>query len=647
MANGVFNANHVTGIEEYTISRQRGSLGTDFSIVLPKVALRDVPVGSQVTFKEIQGIVTSVESRRGLDGYITVVNGVSKIGELMRKSPIKSLMYMSMTQDEKFDFDVACEFVYDNLDYIPLIKICNSQTFTGGWNVKAVLEDLIIKRGGFGLVCNAYNFWLRQVNASNSSSYIDTAISLVSFLRPIIYTDEEESCIYILDRPVLGGSVRFDSFSEISQKAVYSYESQTKYFQVTGGLGKWDRDKSQVQTEAERETTLKSETYQEKPQLATVNIRGEKGVVNKMGGRTYEFGGIGATTDPVVATYSFWLKEPMREKYTTTETWRLDPFGNFKALLSRRTIGYNITLAAKVLDILEEHEYDFLTEEFDRPRLRSITKTEGKYSWIVASGLVSSRAFSSKVTETSHSFVYSDNGTLLQETVTTSMDCVKLSDGNEYIALDVADQFYTSGGGGETVVIERMVVEEQVTKYRTVTPDLYERATTIRKLGPFARVKGQENYSVQTDLIRGTVPRHPMRYRTMIVYADNIPEGSIGSEADGSTDVPVLSISNPNIIDWGDAEAIYGRLVEMASESNIIERAISIPRHVPIDVGWQIDLPAVVAGKNLNAPAGTWNRGLQAFPEIVPSHWAYVIAWRKTKRASDPVEDTIITVEAR
>lgn len=616
-------------VETYTISRSKGSIGIDFSFTVPFIL--EIEEGSDIEFKGIGGMVTSVEHSGKGSGWQTTVAGVSAVGKLIHKSPARTLMYMSMSQVEIDEFDLACKGDYSNLDYIPMIKKCSEQTQLDGWKAHDIIRDLFEKAGVFDeIVINVYNFWVKQIEASNTSSYFDSAMSVVNFLKPLVYEEEVDGAkiLYILDRPSRNGSVDFQSPEDITQRRTFNFESRTQYFQFLGGYGKWIREKSKITAVPEKEATMISETYQEKPMLCTVTLKGDVETTNNVTGEK--------TIAPGTYTYSFWLKEPMREKYTTTEIWRIDPFGNFKAMLSRHVVGYNMTLDAVVLDQLEESVYEFLTEEFERPRLSYKQSTLGKYSWTVASGVVSWRGYKGKVEEISESWAYTGNGTLIQETYTKSMDCVKLWDGDEWIALDMADKFYRTEGSEDTCDIERMTVEERVTKYRQTSPDYYERASTIRKLGPLARKVGQENYQAITEMVRGKVPRHPRRYRMLQVYADNLPDEP------GTTNVPVMQLSNPNVVDWADAEAILQRMMILAHEANVVERSMTLPKALNLDVGWQVGFPIV--------PLGHPNAGAQ-IPSFVPPNWSMINAWSITKSAGSPgtgpEERTTVTVEGR
>ena len=108
-------------------------------------------------------------------------------------------------------------------------------------------------------------------------------------------------------------------------------------------------------------------------------------------------------------------------------------------------------------------------------------------------------------------------------------------------------------GGWRSINVVRATVEEVVTDYRQINPDYYQKSTTRRRLGALARKVGEENYSVATDMIRGKVPRHPKHYRQSIIWAGDV----FGADAIESQDVPTMMLSNPNIIDWQDAEADF------------------------------------------------------------------------------------------
>jgi hypothetical protein len=122
-----------------------------------------------------------------------------------------------------------------------------------------------------------------------------------------------------------------------------------------------------------------------------------------------------------------------------------------------------------------------------------------------------------------------------------------------------------------------------------------------------------------------------MRYKKMIVWADNLPHDSIPR----TEEVPVVSVSNPNIIDWGDAEAILRRIMQLATESNVVERTLTIPKDIEIDVGWQMLMPSIgLAG------------GVE-IPEFSAPNYSYVTSWTKSKDARTPNVTTTVVVEGR
>ena len=621
----------VPNTESYTLARRRGSIGMDFSFAVPTLDSLCDP-GTMVTFKGTELLVTSRERSAGGDeGFGTTISGVSKIGELSKACPTKSLTYMSMNEDEIYEFELACKNDYKNLDFVPLIKKCDPRTGIGGWNSGDVIADLM-QRAGLAIVCNVYSYWVKQVQASNTSSYFETVLSLVSMFRPLIHSDEER--IYIIERPQPSVSVGMTGIARMIQNETYNLESKAKYFSVRGGYGAWRREKSEIHADPERETQIESVTQQDKPLLCVVNMTGETETIKKNYGSnptSYTIAREDKSTGTGTYQYAFWLKEEMREIYTTIETWRLDPFGGFKALLSRHTVGYNATVQRNVLDSLETYEYDFLTEEYDRPRLKRKTTVTGRYRWQVVSSPAwgMTRSYCGKVDEVSEGYAYGPNGTLIQEVMTRSADVVRLSSGSEWTELDVADQYYIPEGSSP-MTTSRMVVEEVLTTYKQLTFDLYQKATTMRRLGPYARKVGEENYRTGTDTIRGRVPRHPRTYRKMQVYCDNIPDEPVSERQDA----PTLVISNPNIIDWADAEYIFGRLKESAAEANVTERTLIIPRDVEIEVGWEVDLNAQ------NLPGAV-------FPAGSAPNYHYVVAWQKSKNAGQPGCQTTITIEGR
>lgn len=623
----------IGGIEEYSLSRGKNSIGYDFTVVFPRVETR-VNVGDSVTFKGVKGIVTSKEiSASGDGGYVTVLNCASEIAVAVRKAPLKSLMYMSMTPDEKVEFDISCEGDYSSLDYIPLIKICDPKTFLGGWKSNDVIQDLA-NRAGLEVVCNVYSYWLRQVNASNSNSYMETILSLVNFLNPIVY--EQDGVIYILERDAVyrGGTLNLSKVQNVTQRYTYNFDSKAKYFKVKGGYGQWIREKSKIPVEPERETTITSVTYSEKPMYVTVNIRGEKKVVDKNTGSTsYEFGGMGSS--PVVAKFGYFINETMKEKVTTTEVWRLDPYGNYKAILSRHIVKENLTLGVRTMERTETFEYDFLDEEFEKPRMRKQDVVIGRYKWIVTQlgGQAPYYAFSGNETETSKVWIYSDNGTLLEEVELEKADCLKI--GDTYVLLSQGDFFLNSYDS-----VERIVVRETVSKYRQISPDLYEVTTTVRKFGPLARKVGEEIQVTAHNVVRGRVPRIPKVYRKMIVeYGDEVEEGTI--------DAPVMTISNPNIICWEDARVIYEKLKRQVSSQSFIERVVTVPVDLPVEVGVAVAVLGMLVGRNYEKTGGHYQPVEQKIPEIGSNYTSIVASFEKRKVAGEPSEETVIMVESR
>ena len=193
----------IENVTDYTISRGKQSAGEDFSFTLPGIDGLHAP-GTTITIKGMESFITQRRFQADRGGYKTTLSGVSKIADIIRKAPGKSLTFMSMTPDELEQFQIANmteegTIDYNELRYVPLIKVCDSQLFTGGWDLNSVIDELA-SRMGLQIVCNVRNYWLRQVQADMQSSYFDTIISLINFLRPFVYI--QDGILYILNKDI-------------------------------------------------------------------------------------------------------------------------------------------------------------------------------------------------------------------------------------------------------------------------------------------------------------------------------------------------------------------------------------------------------------------------------------------------------------
>jgi len=623
----------ITPVSDYVISRAKESAGEDFSLTLPSVEA-GYPPGSDITIRGINGFVTTREYNSGPEGYQTVIGGVSKVVDVIRKAPSKSLMYMSMTPNELEEFQIANSgsnmvVDYSYLDYIPLIKVCNERTLAGGWSSSDVIIDLVA-RMGLQLICNVRSYWLRQVSADIQSSYFDTIVSVVNFLKPTIYIDE--GVLYIFNQPYRNGSVSFDKISHASQKETFNYDSKVTYIKVMGGLGEWDRSKYKGRVEAEKSVIVRNTIGSESGMQMYLRMNGDMSAVNRFLGTRLSGTGEYNVQLP--------MGQPMSDYTTTEENWRLDPFGNNKALLSRHVTTQNRLLSVSGLpdvttyDSMETYTYEFLDEQFDKPRMTKRVTETGRYTWMLvyAPGFTPSRYYKQKVDKIEETWVYAPNGNLIAETMSRESDCFRqTSYGKEtYYELDLGDWWWMQEGdapGGPYMA--RAVVEERYVFYRQITNDLYQKVTYHRTLGGLLRQLGDGKHTSTVDNIKGRVPKHPKPYRKLQVYAEEKPSSQ------GSMDVAALVVSNPNICTWADAAALLTEVKRNAvSYQYTIERQLMLPKDVDVDIGWRAEFGTLPAGRGEQIPAVTVRDGM-------------IASWTRSKDAKSGQMQTVITLQGK
>jgi hypothetical protein len=618
----------ITPVSDFVISRARGSAGEDFSVTLPSVDIGHPP-GADITIRGLNGFVTTREYVSGPDGYRTVIIGVSKVADIIRKAPAKTLMFMSMTPSELEEFQIANMVTvgdnqvvdYSSLDYIPLIRVCDDRTLTGAWTSDEVIRHLV-ERMGLQLICNVRSYWVRQVQADVQSSYFDTIVSLINFLKPTVYIDE--GVLYILNKPYRGGSVSFDKISQASQREVYNYNSKVTYVRVQGGLGPWDRSKYKGKVEEERESTIENTAGSETGQQMYFRLGGDLGSVDKM---------LGIRADqPEVSMNVDMSGQAMSDETTTTETYRLDPFGSNKALLSRHTVTKNRVLGdppVKTFESTETYEYEFLDEQFDKPRVVKKESSVGRYTWelVTIPGIETYRHFKQKVDNVIERYVYAPNGNLLAEIMTRMADCFKV--GTMLIEVDLGDYYWTPEGGNPySGNYEQQIVQERIVRYRQVTQDTYQRMTYERKLGGVRRKPGDGQHSTAAEFIKGRVPKYPRSYRRMAVYAEEVPAGE-------SMEVPALVVSNPNIVSWDDAAAVLAEIKRnVINYQYSIERELIIPKDIPVDIGWPVEFGTLPAGMSGAIPA-------------VSVRDAMIASWSKRKDAASGTVITTLVLEGK
>ena len=614
----------ISPVSDYVINRGRGSAGEDFSVTLPSIDASHPP-GADITIKGLDGFVTTREFVVGPDGYRTVITGVSKVADIIRKTPAKTLIFMSMTASELEEFQIANMnhygiVDYSKLDYIPLMKICNEKDLTGAWSSDAVIKYLVA-RMGLQLICNVRSYWVRQVQADVQSSYFDTIVSIINFLKPTIYINE--GILYILNKPFRGGSVSFDKISQASQKETFNYSSKVTYVKIQGGLGIWDRSKYKGIVYPETEKTIVNTAGSETGQQMFFKFSGDMRAIEKL---------VGIRMIAPEINFSVAMSQPMTDETTTTETYRIDPFGNNKALLSRHTVTLNSLIGqplVKTYESIETYGYEFLDEQFDKPRVVKKESIVGRYTWelITVGGVGSARYFKQKVDNIVERWVYAPNGNFIAETMTRMADCFKV--GDLIVELDLGDYYWTPEGGnpyGGNYV--QAVVEERIVRYRQVTQDTYQRMAYHRQLGGVRRVLGDGRHSTTTEFLKGRVPKYPKSYRRMNVYAEEVPSGE-------SMEVPALVVSNPNIVSWDDAKNILAEVKRNSIDYQYsIERQIVIPKDIPVDIGWPVEFGILPVGAKGSIPAVTVRD-------------AMIAGWSKRKDARSGAVNTILMLEGK
>lgn len=566
----------------WNVQKRKGTFGHEFSITIPEIIATYGP-DADITFKGIQGFVIERRMTAGEDGWVTTLMCNEDIGRLARKAPKKSLMYMSMTEREKEDFDIACKDEYDTLDYIPLIKICKGDDGTDGWNSNDVIADLA-SRSGITIYNNCYNYWLRQVHASSSASFMDVILSVVSFLMPLVYNNA--GVVYLLDDPLHGGVVELNRLKMVAQREVLNPDAKVTQIRVRGGLGKWIRSKYKGYSQNMKESTVTTVSEKESVVKMKITLSGTTETINKMTGEKTLAAGTYTDTVP--------MSKPMNDKTTATETWMLDVFGNPKYMISKEVVTFNDLVGEITAKRIESHEYEMTGEGYERPRLLKTTATAGRYSWMIVQGWgAKSRYYKPMVDLITTVKQYAKNGMLLEEYETRETDVIRLSDEpGAWIELDQCDIFFSADGSEEyETTVSREIVEERITRYRQLTPDIYEKHATMRFHGGFLRAIGDGLHNSTVTQIRGRAPKYPRVYRKMQVYAEEF------AESEGVMDAPAIVVSNPNIVTWEDCEAIKNIIKKKrVAPAKTVFRDFSIPADVPIDVGWQVSFGAIDVG---------------------------------------------------
>jgi len=589
----------ISNLSAFTITRSKGTYGAEAKFVIEGID-QTYSLNSSISFRNLNLRVVSkdyVVSNGAMGGWQTIITAQEDIAQLSKQAPKKAMHFMSMTEDEKAEFDFACNYNYSSLDYIPYIKICDPQTGRGGWRSGDIIS-ILASKCSFTVQCNCYSYWVKQVIASPSQSYLSTILSLVSMFNPIIYS--QGGVIFILDKPrSSGGDIDLSKIEMVTHREVINRDAEVTQIKVQGGQGIWRHNKFKGYIQDIRDATLTTTNTSQSNVINICKFEGTREIVKHEAGKKPK-----TTTEKVEITVRSLFPEKMNIIDTIEEKWKIDMFGNPWYLVSRKTTRYNTLVDAVVLDQEESFEYEFTAEKFQTPRKRRSITTVNKYSWLVVKSQgVTRRFYKSDTDRIVEEFVYGENGRLLQKIKQRYSDVVKYTSGGKtyYMELSMADRFFNdSGENWYDLMVEKMVVEETITTYKEITPNMYEETVITRYLGGGLRPAGDGTFvKSHTREIYGRPPRAPKRYRKMPVYAE---EGT-GS---GTLSSPAYVVSSGNIIDWEDAENILTKVKKSRiKEKKIVTRSYTIPYELWLDLFWPASFGEVAIAGGDSIPEST------------------------------------------
>lgn len=517
----------------WSVSGRMGLLAEEIAEDRP--GIRGLEPGDALRVKDVVGFVTSVEMTAEQSGWLTRVKGMADVARLARYAPQKTLMYMSMSEDEKLSFDHMNRFTYDHLDYVPLIRV-GDRYGRKAWYANDVIRDLVSRIPGLDCTVNTYNYMVRQVVAGSDRSYIDTVLSLVSMFEPIVYIDG--GTLYILQEPLRAGSVRFGGITGVRYSMMYSPDTRVKKIVVEGGLGPFREDR-----------------------YRGYRVKGRKDVIVT---ETVEEGGAAASV---------------------TEKYSVDIDGSYRCLRLRRSDLREQDSAARTEETVVVYDHDDV-RLYENPRIlkeeKRVVETVKYLAGLRPEGLnyVPVYAWSTKEEKeirtygyAARAFMNSNNqlvpeGALLEmrRTVYGPAMVVKKAFGtplNKWLyqltpsggSPAIVDLVYDDGSRAvteeyaETVTVPYL---EERTEYIQNTRDTYIEKHHVWKSKESWVGDQEKTYQTTVEIRRGRIPTAPSTPRRMNVYA------RWGPEDEGTMEEAAVTVSNANIIDWDDAEQILG-----------------------------------------------------------------------------------------
>lgn len=186
---------------------------------------------------------TKIANQDENEGWITRVAGKGIASQAMRKAPRKSLLYLSLTDDEYSMLNDAVNKVYGAWTNIPswiVLPYTGADEFgVGGLTSHWFLEDMIT-RMGFSPQIGIPSHWVRQLTCRDSESFGSAIQNLIEPYDPIVYI--QGNYFFIQSKANVnsyGGSVGFQSARDITSKKVYRPKPE-KYYIIGSAQGQFD-----------------------------------------------------------------------------------------------------------------------------------------------------------------------------------------------------------------------------------------------------------------------------------------------------------------------------------------------------------------------------------------------------------------------
>lgn len=178
----------LTKLTEYSISQRLGQIEEsataktkDFSTIFSPDQNVEINVaGGYRSF-----FITKARRDIKLNDIAQSLECVSHIAKYAKKAHTKTLTYITMTAQEYMDFMESNPDI-GRLDYIPFIRLGND-IGENGWSMQQIITDLA-QWMGVSVHCSLPSYWIKQFSVFLGESYWQAIFSLVSPLRPQIFS---------------------------------------------------------------------------------------------------------------------------------------------------------------------------------------------------------------------------------------------------------------------------------------------------------------------------------------------------------------------------------------------------------------------------------------------------------------------------